>query len=1170
MALRIALIIGIGFGIGFGALYGRLVYSPITMSFLVPPIEKAVNRTLSGFHFDIGDAVLRRSDSGFGIEFRLTDVRLIDDDNNPVVESPLASADVSLKALLSGRLAAGQVDLIGPRLFLQYSDERGIALSFADPRDLKGDLAGAKRELTGRQPFGGALGGQKAEQGQQPQGVIGSARGRAVNLTHALNDIFAATRKGESAYLTSFGIRDAAIFFDRGDQITRWLIPSVDIELDHSGRNSAVSGNLFVQAPTESFQVQFRAEQNRRTSRYSLSLGVDDVVPRAFSTEFPALKLPKMWNMPVSLFADLDLGGNGDILGATIRAKLKQGEFYAPWDQRHSATIDGGDLRLVYSREQGVIQLTQSDIHWGNSHLKLRGVMQRQRDTGHWTFQFGTDEIALGAEQFGIPVIPLDRMIAQGDYNPKEGDLRLDRLFLQAADAQILLSGRVTQGHDSPAIELNGQISSMPVAFFKLIWPKFVAYGAREWIGLRVPTGRITGGSVKVDIPADMLATLASGGHLPPEAVDLKLDLEELQVRYVKNLPMMHIPSATATLAGQRFFFNVPKSDMTLPSGSVVNFTDGQFIIGDLRPHFPQGEVHFKSEADAASVMELLDQPELGYISALHMPVPKVDAKVDTAFSISMPLIANLKFKDMTLKGRSEVADIRATGLPGGFGVHGGTLDFDVSEKALEAHGELKVNGLPVLVGWQRIYDAPIDRQPPLRLRTVLDEKSREEFGLKINHVLRGGAPTELTVNFRKQHPPNLHFEVNLTEADIVMASLGWRKPPGQRAVLTFDAEPADDSGMELKNVNLLGDDLTVRGWVRTDEKRQPVAFNFPTVALNLQTQLAIGGELNSNNIWKVRVKGPSYDGRQFFRSLFSAGEIAENQPQLPKDSPGMDVDVAIDTVIGFFDTTLKNVKIAAQRRNNRLSSLDLLGQLNGRSPLAARIQGKRNEPRQILAEATDAGSAFRLVGFYPSVRGGDVSLKVDLDGTGATEKVGVLYARNFVIANDQVVEEVLSGPKDHRPQTQQAAYDQLQFDRMRVPFSVGNGQFLLHDAAINGPLLGATMRGSIDFKRERVNLSGTYVPFYGINGAIGLVPILGDLLISRNGEGLFGITFAIKGSNGHPNVLVNPMSMVAPGFLRQLFEFDQGQPSLLPPDEHRDARAGGATQSSSEPPITR
>ena len=288
----------------------------------------------------------------------------------------------------------------------------------------------------------------------------------------------------------------------------------------------------------------------------------------------------------------------------------------------------------------------------------------------------------LGAEQYGIPVIPLDQMIAQGEYDPHRGSVELGRFFLRAADAQINLSGSFTQGLTSPAIKLTGQVSPMPIAFFKLIWPKFLAHGAREWIGNRVPQGRITGGSVKIDIPADVLASLPEGGHLPPEAVDLRLDLEDLEVHYIRDMPPLRTEKSTAVVAGQRFFFTVPKGAIALPSGAHVDFTDGEFIVGDLRPHIPSAEIHFKGEAKAPAVLELLDQPSLGYIHALEMKVPDVEGGVTSTFSMSMPLLAELKFKDMKLNGRAKLSDTHASNLPGGIGVDGGDLDFDVSEGA--------------------------------------------------------------------------------------------------------------------------------------------------------------------------------------------------------------------------------------------------------------------------------------------------------------------------------------------------------------------------------------------------------------------------------------------------------------------------------------------------------
>ncbi len=112
-----------------------------------------------------------------------------------------------------------------------------------------------------------------------------------------------------------------------------------------------------------------------------------------------------------------------------------------------------------------------------------------------------------------------------------------------------------------------------------------------------------------------------------------------------------------------------------------------------------------------------------------------------------------------------------------------------------------------------------------------------------------------------------------------------------------------------------------------------------------------------------------------------------------------------------------------------------------------------------------------------------------------------------------------------------------------------------MNDAYVNGPLLGATMRGRVNFKTQTVNLGGTYVPLYGLNSALGAIPILGGIFVGRKGEGVVGITFAIQGELNNPNVLVNPISVVAPGIFRQIFEFRaEGQ------------NAAASTQSSSPP----
>jgi hypothetical protein len=1163
-----------------GALYGMLMQGPVSMSFLVAPIERVVNASLTGFRFDIGDAVLRRSDHSYGVEFRLANVRLVDDSGGPIVEAPLASADLSLPALLSGRLAPGQVDLIGPRLFLHYSEEKGLAVSAASSRGVKGDFGAAEPSVppsrSGNARTAPASGGNERQRAADAAPVTPPVPTTPpLNLTKVLNDLFVQMRRGESAYLTSFGIRDAVVFFDRGQHITRWDVPSVAIDLAHERKNSAVLGDLTISSGAASWQVKFRAGQNRRNGDLALTVSVDDANPRLLAQEFPNVTFLKIWDMPVDVSAELDLAAEGDILKADLRATLRPGLLYMPWDDKHPSGIDHGDFRLTYSREDGRIEIEPSEVRWGGSRIKFGGTAQRQQATGRWDFQLLTSDVMLGAEEFGIPAIPVDRLLSQGSYDPQAKALNIDRLYIQAADAQINLSASIREGRDSPVIKLNGAFSPMPVAFFKIVWPKMILAGAREWIGAHIPSGRLAGGSVKIDIPDGMLARVPEGGDIPPEAVDLRLDLENLVVRYWGELPVMQTTKSVAAVSGRKFFFQVPDASVTLPSGNRAQLTSGEFIIGDLRPKVPTAEIHFKTQSDARAAFEFLDHEPLGYIQRLKIKTPQVEAPLTTTFSMALPLLKEVRFADLRMNGRAHLQDVRATDLPGGLGIHGGTMDFDISESAIEARGDVKMNGMPVKINWQRIYDAPSDRQPPLRLRAIIDDAARQEMGLEVNHVLRGPVVAEVTLAMRKDLPPVIRAEANLSDADVIMGSLGWRKPPGQRAMLSADIEPGDNGTVGVRNVNLAGDDIAIRGELTLNDKKQPTSFRFPTLSLNLETQLELSGEL-TNNVWKVRGSGTNYDGRQFFRSLFSAGKVAEDQPQLPKNSPGVDIKLDVDNVYGFFDTTVKKVTLEARRRNDKLVYLDLHGRLNGKDPVAARIEAKQGEPRTLLAEATDGGAAFRLVGFYPSARGGEVSLKVNLDGAGPADKIGVLYARNFIIVGDQVVGEVLSGgPKNekavaarNRPTAEYS--QQLEFANLHVPFSVGAGQFVIHDGIINGPMLGATMRGNIDFKRERISVSGTYVPLFGLNAAISGVPIIGDILSGRHGEGIFGITFAVQGPTNDPDVLVNPMSMVAPGFLRQLFEFDQTVPHIIPPERRAPDRSSSNSRASSSPPATR
>ena len=57
------------------------------------------------------------------------------------------------------------------------------------------------------------------------------------------------------------------------------------------------------------------------------------------------------------------------------------------------------------------------------------------------------------------------------------------------------------------------------------------------------------------------------------------------------------------------------------------------------------------------------------------------------------------------------------------------------------------------------------------------------------------------------------------------------------------------------------------------------------------------------------------------------------------------------------------------------------------------------------------------------------------------------------------------------------------------------------------------------------------------MNSALGGIPIIGDLFVSREGEGVFAMTYSVRGSLEEARVAVNPLSGILPGVLRRIFE---------------------------------
>jgi hypothetical protein len=1162
---RITAALALAFLLAVFALYARLLSGPISFAFLVPSIEKRLNSEIQGYSFRVGDAILRLS-RGFGLEFRLADVSVADDYNQEIAKAPFAALDVSESALFRFSLAASQIDLIGPKVLIFNLPGKGFTLTSESPAPA---ATWAPVSPPGSEPF--AEPPEIAGVRQMARQALNSSPSASpFNPAPFLSRVFAglAQRDGATSALRRIGLKDAVVYFASDNGVGTWRVDDFHVELDQRSGLSALKGQLVLQREASTWRAAFTAVNRPKDKRYSLTLSIEDIVPRDIWQSVQSMAPLRVFDAPVSGQANFDIGHDGQLLGGEAEIKLGRGQLFAPFDEEFPARVDEGTFKISYDRASETIRIKPFELRWDDSVLALAGSIARRQDprTGQplWSVELDGAGTQLGAPQFAVLPTQIDSLKLIGAYDPATDSVAVDDFHIQSGRSRIELTAQASQIRSRGPIMVNGAVSAMPFSFLKVIWPAFVTNGAREWAGLNIPTARVTGGAFSVNLTADDLAQLRGGGDIPEHALSVRLGFSGMQIYHIKGLPPIQTKDSELRIAGRRFVFDVPDdAHVETPNGRAISFSEGQFIIDDIRPEFPDAEIRFKGAGEVTSVLELLDQPPLGYVKAVGFKPKLFNGQVQTAFQVKFPVVRDLKFNQMTIAGKSRVSDLKSSGLPAGLAVSGGALNFDIQENAISANGEMKVNGVPVTVAWQRFFTAPPERQPTLRLAAILNEKAREELGLNVNHIVKGDLPIALGVAMQRDGPPRLFMEANLTNTDVFLTAIGWRKPPGQKATVTFDLNQRPDNFLLLENFVMSGDGLNINGRLLLNDKHRIAGFAFPEFSTNALTQLSLSGELTPQNILKVQAKGPSFDGRQFFKSLLSAGKIADNQPAPLKDEPGLDLNVEIETLFGYYDTSMKSVVVDARRRGGKLTYLEAAGRLNGEAPVAVHVEQRGGEARMLVSDATDAGSAFRLVGFYSALRGGTMNLRVNLDGAGGADKTGRLEVHRFAVAGDQIVGRVVSQAEregarvkpDGRGAQQFASGEPLQFDRMVVPFSVASNQFQLHEAAINGPLLGATMRGRIDFGHETLALSGTYVPLYGFNAVLGAVPLLGDLLKGRENEGVFGITFAVQGRTSNPDVVVNPVSVLAPGFLRQIFEFENATPQ---PAQRPTAQFGG------------
>jgi hypothetical protein len=522
---------------------------------------------------------------------------------------------------------------------------------------------------------------------------------------------------------------------------------------------------------------------------------------------------------------------------------------------------------------------------------------------------------------------------------------------------------------------------------------------------------------------------------------------------------------------------------------------------------------------------ELLRMDRLRDVSDTPFEPSTMRGNLTAQVTLGMPLRADLPTGSTNYTIAVEATNFSSERMIMGQKVDAAVLRANATPQGFQLKGDVKIAGAPMSLEYRK---ARGEADAEVRLQGMLDETARSNLGFDMGEAVSGAIPIRLSgrVATSSDREGRFNIEADLTSAQIDGLLPGWAKPSGKPARATFVLATKAQS-IRIEDLLIEGAGAGVKGTIDFDSSGEVQSANFPTYGFSDGDRASLKIERGAEGALRVIMRGEVYDGRGFVKS--TAGASSTN-PNAKKRSIDADLDMKVAAVVGFNGEALRGVELKMSRRAGEVRSFSLNGKIGRDATLTGDLRGRSNARQVVYLESGDAGAFFRFTDVYSRMNGGQLALTMEAPSADNAGQQGVLNVRNFAVHDETQLERAVNnGTQAHR--------NAIDFSGMRVEFTRMPGKVALREGVVRGPLLGGTIDGVVDYGRDDVHLRGTLVPLYGPNNLLGQIPVVG-LFMGGDKEGLLGITYEVIGHPGNPVLRINPISALAPGLLRKVFEF--------------------------------
>ena len=406
----------------------------------------------------------------------------------------------------------------------------------------------------------------------------------------------------------------------------------------------------------------------------------------------------------------------------------------------------------------------------------------------------------------------------------------------------------------------------------------------------------------------------------------------------------------------------------------------------------------------------------------------------------------------------------------------------------------------------------------------TLISSSKKNFVLSGMYKLDKSDLLKFNLNntFKKDYA---EIDINLDyNKSLSLDLINYKKTKGKVASFSINLDRRKDN-LNIKKINYSEKNTLIQGSDIKLRDNKLLSFN------NLIVRTEVDGVKNNDFSLsfgkKVIIKGRSFDASNLSKFFKQKNDI--NRLELISK----DFEIDFTNIIVPLSEKIKNFKLIGKIKNGKFTKISSKGDFGNNNFIDISLKSDNQNKKKYLEIYSDKPQPLLTeFGFFKGLTGGKMLFSSIIESNYSNSKLKI---EDFKVINAPGMVKLLA-LADLGGLADLAEGEGLSFDILEINMERTNDSLKLNEIIALGPSISVLMEG---YQNPSItSLKGNLVPAKTLNTIISKIPVLGDIIIPKEvGEGLFGISFKMKGPPDNIKTTINPIRTVTPRFIQKIID---------------------------------